>query len=98
MTGMRFHDLRHFFASHMIAQGETPAHVRDQMGHSSIKVTFDTYGHLFPGSGRQAAGRFEESMKKARTKTEPNGSTLVAMTGGSTEHEDKVLENLVAKN
>ena len=48
MTGTRFHDLRHFFASQLIAQGETAAYVRDQMGHSSIKVTFDTYGHLFP--------------------------------------------------
>jgi integrase len=49
IEGTRFHDLRHFFASQLIANGETAAYVRDQMGHSSIKVTFDTYGHLFPG-------------------------------------------------
>jgi integrase len=79
MPGTRFHDLRHFFASQLIALGETPAHIRDQMGHSSIKVTFDTYGHLFPGSGDEAAGRFEESMKKARSKARPTGSNLVAM-------------------
>jgi integrase len=36
MAATRFHDLRHFFASQLIAQGETAAYVRDQMGHSSI--------------------------------------------------------------
>ena len=46
-------DLRHFFASQLIANGETAAFVRDQMGHSSIQVTFDTYGHLF--SARQGS-------------------------------------------
>jgi integrase len=80
MKGTRYHDLRHFFASQLIAQGESPAHVRDQMGHSSIKVTFDTYGHLFPGTGREAASRFDDSMKKARAKAEACGSNLVAAT------------------
>jgi len=79
MKGTRFHDLRHFFASLLIANGETAAYVRDQMGHSSIKVTFDTYGHLFPGSGREAAARFDDSMRKARVKATAAGSNLVAM-------------------
>jgi integrase len=57
MPSTRFHDLRHFFASQLIANGETAAYVRDQMGHSSIKVTFDTYGHLFPGRGKEASSR-----------------------------------------
>jgi integrase len=99
MPGTRFHDLRHFFASQLIAQGETPAHVRDQMGHSSINVTFDTYGHLFPGSGSQAARRFEESMKKARTKADPNGSNLVAIAADiSSEQMAAVNEKLPVKN
>jgi integrase len=55
MPGTRFHDLRHFFASQLIANGETAASVWDQMGHSSIKVTFDTYGHLFPVRARRRA-------------------------------------------
>ncbi|HEV8041705.1 MAG TPA: tyrosine-type recombinase/integrase [Bryobacteraceae bacterium] len=80
LTGTRYHDLRHFFASQLIAQGESPAHVRDQLGHSSIKVTFDTYGHLFPGAGREAASRFDDSMKKARARSDAAGSNLVAAT------------------
>ena len=45
---VRFHDLRHFFASMLIAQGESAKYVSDQLGHSSVQVTFDIYGHLFP--------------------------------------------------
>jgi integrase len=82
MPGTRFHDLRHFFASHLIANGETAAFVRDQMGHSSIKVTFDTYGHLFPGKGREASGRYERSMQEARIKSEADVSKVLAMEGG----------------
>ena len=81
MKGTRFHDLRHFFASQLIANGETAAYVRDQMGHSSIKVTFDTYGHLFLGCGREASGRYEKSMEAARLKSATEVSNALAMTG-----------------
>jgi hypothetical protein len=50
----------------LIANGETAAYIRDQMGHSSIHVTFDTYDHLFPGRGKDASERFEKSMEIAR--------------------------------
>jgi len=78
MTGTRYHDLRHFFASQLIANGETAAYIRDQMGHSSIHVTFDTYGHLFPGRGKEASERFEKSMDIARRKAEANVSKPLA--------------------
>jgi len=42
-------------ASLLIAQGESLAYVKDQMGHHSIQVTVDTYGHLVPGGNK--AGR-----------------------------------------
>ena len=42
------HSLRHAAASLFIEQGFTPKKVQALMGHSSIQVTFDTYGHLFP--------------------------------------------------
>jgi integrase len=44
-----FHALRHTFASLLIQQGASLAYVKEQMGHSSIQVTVDTYGHLIPG-------------------------------------------------
>jgi integrase len=57
---MRFHDLRHTYASLLIAQGESLAYVRDQLGHSSIQVTVDVYGHLVPGSNRSAVDRLDD--------------------------------------
>jgi integrase len=42
------HRYRHFFASWLIDQGFGPKRVQALMGHSSIQVTFDIYGHLFP--------------------------------------------------
>jgi len=42
------HSLRHAAASLFIEQGFTPKKVQALMGHSSIQMTFDTYGHLFP--------------------------------------------------
>jgi integrase len=46
----RFHDLRHTFGSLLIQDGAPLAYVKEQMGHSSIQITVDTYGHLIPGA------------------------------------------------
>lgn len=54
---IRFHDLRHTFASLLIQNGESLAYVKDQLGHSSIKMTVDVYGHLVPGANRAAVNR-----------------------------------------
>ena len=57
---IRFHDLRHTFASLLIQNGESLAYVRDQLGHASIQLTVDTYGHLVPGANRQAVDRLDD--------------------------------------
>ena len=44
----RIHRFRHFYASWLIDQGFGPKRVQALMGHSSIKMTFDVYGHLWP--------------------------------------------------
>ncbi len=49
---IRFHDLRHTFASLLIQQSESLAYVRDHMGHASIRITVDTYRHLGPAEPR----------------------------------------------
>ena len=41
LSDIRFHNLRHFFASMLIAQGESAKYVSDQLGHASIQTTFD---------------------------------------------------------
>jgi integrase len=42
------HALRHFFASWAIEREFSPKRVQALLGHSSIQMTFDVYGHLFP--------------------------------------------------
>ncbi len=44
----RFHDLRHTCAALCIALGAHPKAIQERLGHSSITVTLDRYGHLFP--------------------------------------------------
>ncbi|WP_341895555.1 site-specific integrase [Ferrovibrio terrae] len=66
-TKYGFHAIRHFRASMVIAAGWTPKEVQVEMGHSSIQVTFDIYGHLF-GSGdkrRERARMAQEWLKTA---------------------------------
>jgi integrase len=58
---IRIHDLRHTFASLLIAQGESLVYVRDQLGHSSITITVDTYGHLVPGANRSAVDKLDDA-------------------------------------
>jgi integrase len=66
---VRFHDLRHTFASLLLGQGESLAYVKDQMGHSSINVTVDVYGHLVPGGNRAAVDKLDE-LPKAEVESE----------------------------
>jgi integrase len=47
---IRLHDLRHTFGSLLIQNGASIVYVKEQMGHSSIQVTVDIYGHLIPGA------------------------------------------------
>jgi integrase len=49
-AGTRYHDLRHFFASVLIAANLSPKVIQARLGHATIAETMDTYGHLFPDS------------------------------------------------
>lgn len=55
MGRLRLHQARHTYASFMIAAGVNAKALSSFMGHSSIKVTFDLYGHLMPGTEAEAA-------------------------------------------
>jgi integrase len=56
------HALRHACASLWIEQGHNPKQIQKLMGHSSIKVTFDVYGHLF--ADNEADQRAAEDVEK----------------------------------
>ncbi|GJM25041.1 MAG: site-specific integrase [Phycisphaerae bacterium] len=65
----RIHDIRHTFASLLLTQGESLHYVKEQMGHASIQTTVDVYGHMVPGSNRNAVNRLDDA-------AEPNLSVL----------------------
>lgn len=48
LAGVRIHDLRHFYASGLIAQGCDVVTVQRAMGHASATLTLSTYSHLWP--------------------------------------------------
>ena len=57
---IRIHDLRHTFASLLLQQGESIVYVKEQLGHASIQITVDTYGHLIPGANRAAVDKLDD--------------------------------------
>jgi integrase len=48
LPSLRLHDLRHCYASYMLAQGTPLSDLKDLMGHYSIQITVDLYGHMVP--------------------------------------------------
>jgi integrase len=64
--GLRVHDLRHTCASMLIAAGAHPGHVREHLGHSSIRVTMDVYGHLYEDTKDEIAARLEAQRSRHR--------------------------------
>jgi integrase len=57
---IRIHDLRHTYASLLIQAGESLPYVRDQLGHHSISVTVDIYGHLAPEGNKEAVDKLDD--------------------------------------
>ena len=58
------HECRHTFASLLIAAGANPKAVQTYMGHSSITITLDLYGHLMPGSELEVAGLLDKYLDR----------------------------------
>jgi len=95
MRQVRFHDLRHTYASELAAQGAPPKYVRDQLGHSSIQVTMDVYSHFFEKRSSEWVNRLDEQVETDRiegesaTPAQPEGAWLEPRT-------HKLLKHLVA--
>jgi len=68
------HSLRHFFASWAIQQGFSAKRIQALMGHSSIQVTFDTYGHLLPNPADD-----REAMRRLQAGRGPGGTADVLL-------------------
>ncbi len=69
---IRFHDLRHTYASLLIEQGENIKYIQSQLGHSSPTVTLDVYAHLMKPTNQESACKLENTV------FETSGSKMVA--------------------
>ena len=66
---IRLHDLRHTFGSQLIRNGASLLYVKEALGHSSIQLTADIYGHLIPAADTRYVDRLDEVPKKAKRGT-----------------------------
>jgi integrase len=61
---IRFHDLRHTFASLLLEQGENIKYIQSQLGHSTPVTTLTVYAHLMKETNQEAACRLEKAIFK----------------------------------
>jgi integrase len=65
LSPIGLHEARHTFASLMIAAGVNVKALSTCMGHSTITITLDRYGHLMPGSEDEAAGLLDAYLERS---------------------------------
>jgi integrase len=51
----------------MLSNGESPQYVKEQMGHSSISITVDVYGHMIPTGNRDAVNALDAMAQPSAT-------------------------------
>jgi integrase len=62
---LRFHDLRHSHATHMLASGVHPKIASERLGHATVSLTLDTYSHVIPGMQEDAVARIDAAFAGA---------------------------------
>ncbi|HLG01745.1 MAG TPA: tyrosine-type recombinase/integrase [Acidimicrobiia bacterium] len=67
LEGLRFHDLRHTAVALAIQQGAHPKAIQARMGHSTVSITLDRYGHLYEGLDGDIAVGLDEVLRGARS-------------------------------
>ena len=70
---LRFHDLRHAHATHLLASGVHPKVASERLGHSKVGIAMDLYSHVMPGMQEDAAARVDASVRTALEKRHPKG-------------------------
>jgi len=64
---VKFHELRHAHASHLLKTAAHPKIVQERLGHSTIAITMDLYSHLMDGMETSAADRIDEAFAAAKS-------------------------------
>lgn len=62
---IRVHDLRHSHVAYLIHKGVEPILIKERVGHKDIKITLNTYGHLYPNQQRKIANLLDGENEKS---------------------------------
>jgi len=62
LPDIRWHDLRHTYATLLLARGTHPTYVQKSLGHASVQLTLDRYSHWMPSMGRNTAEGIDEAL------------------------------------
>lgn len=62
---VRFHDLRHAHATHLLSSGVHPKVASERLGHSRVGITLDLYSHVLPGMQEDAVSRVDDALRLA---------------------------------
>ena len=68
---IRVHDLRHSHVAYLINKGIEPILIKERLGHKDIRITLNTYGHLYPNQQRRIADLLDNEQEKS-----PNSGQL----------------------
>jgi integrase len=72
LADLTTHDLRHFYASALIAGGASVKQVQTVLGHSSAVITLRTYAHLWPGDEDRTRSVMDATLGVLRTRCGPH--------------------------
>lgn len=72
LKAVRFHDLRHTAATHLLTVGRGVGPARERLGHSRPSTTLDMYGHTLPGQQEEAAEAVQAIFREAAAKRSAN--------------------------
>jgi integrase len=62
LPDIRWHDLRHTYATLLLARGTHPTYVQKSLGHASVQLTLDRYSHWMPSMGRATASAMDDAL------------------------------------
>jgi integrase len=69
LSGVRFHDLRHTFASLMLMRGAKPKVISEALGHASVAFTMDVYSHIIEGMKSDAMALLDQVLPPGKNGT-----------------------------
>jgi len=76
---IRLHDLRHTYATIMLAAGVNVKALSQSLGHSNVSITLEIYSHLLPGTGKSAAEQFDKLLNPYQKKDVARKSVAIPL-------------------